>query len=217
MEKYKYPRTFHFPFSEGASSDDKIHKDTNFLNEKIVVVTEKMDGENTTVYGDGTFHARSIDSKHKEYHSYMASIVNTFYWNIPEGDRICGEYMYAKHSIYYENLESYFYVFGIYDKDNICLSWEETKKICKELGLVTVPELYVGVYDEEIIKNIAKEVVDRGGEGIVVRNADAFLYEDFSVNVAKFVRKGHVQTDKHWTQSEIIPNKLNTKVIEEER
>lgn len=213
MEKYKYPRTYHFSFSEGASSDDKIHKNDNIFGDKEIVITEKMDGENTTVYPDGTFHARSLDSGHKQYHSYMAGLVNTFFWNIPEGYRICGEYMFAKHSIFYENLDSYFYVFGIYDKDNNCLSWNETKELCNRLGLITVPTLYIGKYDEKIVKQIAKETVERGGEGIVVRTSDGFNYNDFSKNVAKFVRKGHVQTDKHWSLGEITQNKLKEKEI----
>ena len=29
MQLYKYPRTYHFPFSEGATADDKIMKDAN--------------------------------------------------------------------------------------------------------------------------------------------------------------------------------------------
>ena len=31
-----------------------------------------MDGENTTIYKD-FYHARSLDSKHKDYHSYLLS------------------------------------------------------------------------------------------------------------------------------------------------
>jgi hypothetical protein len=45
-------------------------------------------------------------------------------------------------------------------------------------------------------------------EGYVVRNADKFHYDDFSSNVAKWVRKNHVQTDTHWMHSTIIPNGL---------
>ena len=58
------------------------------------------------------------------------------------------------------------------------------------------------------IKEIAAQVVDRGGEGIVVRDADAFAYSDFAFHVAKYVRAGHVNTDIHWSQGSIIPNEL---------
>ncbi len=214
MEKYKYPRTYHFPFSKGASDDDKILKDENILKGKEVVITVKMDGENTTIYPDGSFHARSIDSKHKDYHSYMANIANNVSFLIPEGYRICGEYLYAKHSIYYDNLESYFLVFGIYDENNMCLSWDDTKKMCNELGLITVPVLYEGKYEEDVVKMLALDAENDGQEGIVVRNAGSFPYEEFNKNVGKYVREGHVQTDKHWTSMQIVPNKLKEKHIE---
>lgn len=208
MNKYKYPRTYHFSFSEGATSDDKILKDDNMFEGKKIVVTTKMDGENTTIYPDGSFHARSLDSKHREYHSFLLKEIPNFSYQIPKGYRICGEYLYAKHSIYYEDLEDYFLVFSIWDEKNNCLSWEDTKIIAKELGLKTVPELFVGNFNIDKIKEIAKKTIEEGQEGIVVRTFDSYPYEEFDKNIAKVVRKGHVQTDTHWSYSQIIPNKL---------
>lgn len=71
MEKIKYPRTYHLPFSEGFTSDDKVLENDDIFHNKEVVVTVKMDGENTTIYPTGEYHARSLDSKHKEYHSSL--------------------------------------------------------------------------------------------------------------------------------------------------
>ena len=203
---YKYPRTFHFPFSEGATSDDKILQDTAQFNGKKIVVTEKMDGENTSIY-NGYFHARSLDSKHSAYQSWLAKFVSEMSYKIPEGYRVCGEYLYAKHSIAYNDLKSYFYGFSVWDKEH-CLSWDETQEWFSLLGIESVPILHMGNYDEDLVKRIAKETVIRGGEGIVVRLYDSFEYSDFSKSVAKFVRKNHVQTDKHWKNSEIIKNNL---------
>jgi hypothetical protein len=42
----KYPRTYHFPFSPGTTSDDRIAKNTNILYKRPVIITEKLDGEN---------------------------------------------------------------------------------------------------------------------------------------------------------------------------
>lgn len=203
---YKYPRTPHLPFSEGMTSDDKVLTNTNHFENKIIVVTEKMDGENTTIYKD-YYHARSLDSKHKEYHSWLINFMNTFQYLIPQDYHICGEYLYATHSIFYNNLKTYFEVFSIWDK-NKCLSWEETKEFCKKYNLELVPELYIGIYDEKLIKKLANDVVSKGGEGIVIRLYDTFLYEDFQNSIAKFVRKNHVQTDKHWSLQQISKNEL---------
>jgi len=206
MELYKYPRTYHFPFSEGATSDDKILKDCIIFNNKEVIITEKMDGENTSIY-NGYFHARSLDSKHQSYHSWLAQFVSRMSYNIPDGYRVCGEYLYAKHSIGYNNLKSYFYGFSIWEGTK-CLSWKDTMEWFEILEIVPVPILYEGIFNEDVVKKIAKETIARGGEGIVVRLADSFKYEDFPRSVAKFVRKNHVQTDKHWSTSEIKKNNL---------
>lgn len=206
MKLYKYPRTYHLPFSKGATSDDKILKDTKHFIGKKIVVTEKMDGENTTIYRD-YYHARSLDSKHRNYHSYLLSeIIPRIKYDIPENWRICGEYLYAKHSIWYTDLEDYFLVFSIWNGES-CLSWEETREYCELLGLSIVPELYIGDYDEDKIKSIAENVVEHGGEGIVVRLLDTFSYENFSTSIAKYVRENHVQTDGHWSLGKIIQNK----------
>ena len=57
--KVKYPITYHLPFSLGRTSDDKTLCDTDHFVGMEVVVTEKYDGENSSVYSDG-FHARFI-------------------------------------------------------------------------------------------------------------------------------------------------------------
>lgn len=205
--RYKYPRTYHFPFSPGATSDDKVLESTKHFDGKMIVITEKMDGENTTIYRN-YYHARSIDSKHMEYHSWLLDYIRQFQYQIPEKWRICGEYLFVKHSIEYVNLKSYFLAFSIWDETNRCLSWDETKLYIEMFGIYHVPELYVGLYDEDKIKEIAKDVVIKGGEGIVVRNKDSFLYDDFNTNIAKYVRENHVQTDKHWSKSKITTNTL---------
>ena len=48
--RYKYPRTFHFPWSDSVMGDDHIFTEFENLIGKEVVVTEKMDGENTNIY-----------------------------------------------------------------------------------------------------------------------------------------------------------------------
>jgi len=125
--------------------------------------------------------------------------------------RICGENMYAKHSVGYDDLETYFEVFSIWLEDR-CLSWDETKLWCELLGLKTVPVLYEGEFFTDIYTFLPWDFKTRlkegKAEGYVVRLTDEFYYDYFDMSVAKYVRKGHVQTDQHWMHSEIIPNKL---------
>lgn len=126
---------------------------------------------------------------------------------IPDNIRICGEDLCVKHSIFYENLPDIFLAFSVWE-DETCYSWEDTVDICEMLGIKMVPVLYVGDFDLDLIKEIAKNTVKEGKEGIVVRNFNEFMYKDFSKNIMKFVRKNHIQTDKHWSKSEIIYNKV---------
>lgn len=209
MNKYvKYPRTPHLPFSESYTNDDKLlPTDSHFYNFDEVVVTTKMDGENTTVYWNGKCHARSIDSQHKEYHSWLMNYIQFWYYNLPIGSHICGEYMFAKHSIFYEDLPSYFLGFSFWIGD-CCVDWDTTVGIFQDLNIVSVPVLYKGKYDQHKIITLAKEVIADGQEGIVVRNASCFHRNDFDKNVAKYVRKNHVQTDQHWTSKFIMSNRL---------
>lgn len=205
---YKYPRTYHLPWSLGSTSDDKILSSVDQFKDKIVVVTVKMDGENTSIYRDHT-HARSLDSKNHVSRNWLKNFAQTFQSDIPEGYRVCGENLFATHSIHYENLKSYFYMFSMWNED-ICLNWDETIEWSNLLGIEVVPVLYQGIWNEEKIKSLYSEKMNNGDlmEGYVVRTVENFSIKDFSSSVAKFVRKNHVQTETHWMHSEIIKNEI---------
>jgi len=206
----KYGRTFHLPWSEGITSDDKIITDLSRFEGKYVVATEKMDGENTSLYTDYT-HARSINSNNHPSRDWVKGLWSRMGYNIPERWRVCGENLFAKHSIHYteENgnpLSTYFYMFSIWDEINNCLSWDETKEWSELLGLTLVPVLYEGIWDVDALKNINVD----NKEGYVVRIKDEFHYSNFRNCVAKFVRANHVQTSNHWTTEQIIKNEKTT-------
>lgn len=202
----KYPRTYHFDFSPGVSSDDKIIRDLYCFEGMEVVVSEKMDGECFSMTCNKTW-ARSLDSKNHPSREWIKNLWGKIRYNIPNNYRICGENLYAKHSIYYDNLVSYFMCFNIWNATH-CLSWTETIEWCELLGLDHVPVIYEGLFDLELIKDIVSKINTKKQEGVVVRIADGFEYYDFNKCVAKWVRSGHVQTDEHWMNSEIVHNGL---------
>lgn len=202
---FKYPSTPHLPWSEQVNSDDYIG-DCDHLIGKRVIVTEKMDGENTSLYSD-KMHARSLDSQHNATRDWVKAYWSSFKHLIPEGYKICGENMFAKHSIEYNDLESYFYAFSVWN-GNVALSWDAAIGFLNELGIIPAPILYDGIYDSNIIKSLYDNSKYNLMEGYVVRNADSFHLNDFDKNVFKFVRKNHVQTDQHWMHQKIVPNKL---------
>jgi hypothetical protein len=209
----KYPRTPHLPWSPGATSDDAWSAGFDALERGLIVVTEKMDGENTTMYRDH-IHARSLDSKHHPSRSWVKGLHQRIAHMIPEGWRICGENLYARHSIAYDELTSYFVMFSIWDDKNNCLSWDDTLEWAALLELEAPPVLYYGPWDEQMLRAITLD--ERRQEGYVVRTTRAFPYHEFAAHVAKWVRPNHVQTDEHWMHAQLVPNKLAAAVEDHE-
>jgi ATP-dependent RNA circularization protein (DNA/RNA ligase family) len=201
----KYPRTPHFIYSPNIGRDDRhlSHEEEieNFQN-KNVIVTEKMDGENTTMTSE-RMYARSPDFYNPAlWRTKVRKLYGEIKYKIPVNLRICGENMQGIHSIEYINLQSPFYVFTIFEDDTV-LSWKDTFTLCYKLGLIHVPVIYIGKYNKQLIlEDFDKYIKTQPNEveGFVVRNNGAFNESDFHKNVAKYVRKDHVQTDEHWTK-----------------
>lgn len=204
--RVKYPRTMHFDWSENLQNDDRRLLTEKYFEGEEIIVTEKLDGENTTMTRD-YIHARSLDSKDHPSRGWVKQLHGRIRREIPEDWRICGENMYAVHSIAYEALRSYFYVFNIWERGE-CLSWDETVEFSEVLGLKTVAVLYQGPWDRRKLIELAASI-DRGQcEGYVARVARRFRAHEFSRVVGKFVRAGHVQTSEHWMSGPVVPNRL---------
>lgn len=233
MDRIKYPRTPHLPFSPGRTSDDVGWRTCSAFEGRYVVVTEKLDGENTSIYPDGYTHARSMDSRHHPSRSWMKNYAAQIGPEIPAGWKIYGENMFAFHSILYTELPSYFMMFGVTNEANEFLSWKDTAEFAQLLGIETAPVLYEGLWDEELIRDLwtgrgrfptfdtkaeipefPRDFTPCAAEGFVVRYADRFPYESFGLHcAAKFVREHHVQTSEHWLSKPVLPNKLRTDPI----
>ena len=213
--RFKYPSTNHLPFSPGLQNDDRRIETLDGLYGQEVVVTEKMDGENTTMGNDietGPYiHARSLDSRHHPSRDWVKKYWGAISYLIPSGWRICGENVYAQHSVRYTDLDTYFYGFSIWNAENVALSWDETMYYFKEIfSIKPVPVLYRGEFDLKVLEKLAENINPHTTEGFVVRTTAPVIYEEFDLRFAKWVRKGHVQTSEHWMTAEVIPNGLCT-------
>ncbi|WP_051966358.1 RNA ligase family protein [Kitasatospora mediocidica] len=203
-----YPRTPHLPWSPGATPDDVRAGGLAGLLGREVVVTEKLDGENTTLYPDG-LHARSLDSAHHSSRAWVKALQGRIARSIPAGWRICGENLYARHSIAYDDLESWFYAFSVWDAEDRCLDWDETVRFTRALGVPVPPVLWRGVLDERAVRALRKLRLDtERQEGFVVRAAEGFGRAEFADRVAKWVRPAHVRTDTHWMHAAVVANGL---------
>jgi hypothetical protein len=210
FSKYvKYPRTLHLPWSPGKTDDDRVLKDTSCFENKEVVVTLKIDGENANFYND-FYHARSLTGKNHWSRSWIKNFHSKICHEIPEDMRFVLENLYAKHSIHYKNLENYCYGISVW-KNLECLSWDETVEWFNLFDIPTVPVLYRGIWDENKVKECYVPYLNGDEcEGYVVRLADSFHYKDFSKSIAKYVRKDHVKTSHHWKYDRPEKNELKS-------
>lgn len=208
----KYPRTHHLRWSPGITSDDRIIPSMKALESSEVVVTEKLDGEQTSMYRDH-IHARAIDSGSHPSRTWAKRIHAEVAHEIPDGWRVVAENLQGVHSIKYERLPSYLMVFSIFDEKGMCLSWNDVEEWAALLGLPTVPVLYRGPWDEGIVR-LCFTGSSRYGpeqEGYVVRRSCAFPPSQFVESIAKYVRANHVQTNvQNWMMKSVVLNGLAT-------
>lgn len=170
-----------------------------------MVVTEKLDGENTTIYGDGTTHARSLDSGAHPSRTTVRALAARLAPHLEDGLRICGENLHARHSIAYDDLLARFYGFSIWRGDR-CLAWDDTVERLHALGIPTPRVLYRGPFDRRLLRGLKVETGRQ--EGYVVRRTVAFDRGAFGEAIAKWVRPQHVTTSAHWMHQAVVPNGL---------
>lgn len=210
----KFPKISHLPWSSGVEKrTDRVFTPGEIeehFSSGDVVVTEKMDGENTSMYGD-YLHARSLDSRSHPSRDWVRNFHAGFAYRIPANWRICGENLYAEHSIHYRELPSFFLVFAVYNEKNECLSWDDTVECAQLLELRVVPLLYRGPYDEERVKACFSGKSQFGGslqEGYVLRLGAPIPWSRHRHGFAKFVRADHVQTSHGWMHRAVVCNEL---------
>ncbi len=210
----KYPRTYHLSYSQAHASafkDDRIMKNDDSFQGQRVIASLKMDGENTTMYSD-YIHARSLESQSHPTRDRVKGIWAQISYLLDDNMRVCGENMYAVHSMRYTNLPSYFLAFSIWT-DMICLSWDETVDYAAILGLNMVPVFYDGIYDKDAIL-AAWKPYEKTNEGFTIRLAKEFHYMNFRSSVGKYVRPEFRQvvnnSHGHWISKKIEVNELAT-------
>lgn len=209
----KFPRIFHFPFSPGAQNDDRIAPQDywDYIKYEYLIYTEKLDGSNSCIREDGVYARTHAVTTHNEWDSHLWSIQSTIKHDLGDME-IFGENMYAIHSIEYNRLPSYFFVFAIRE-NGMWKSWPEVQRIAKEFNLSVVPQYtYLEIFGEDFMKqpilSFETKVKKYAAfphfgdvcEGVVVRVNDKFLDADFDKYVLKYVRANHVQTNEHWTK-----------------
>jgi RNA ligase-like protein len=156
MELIKYPRTRHLEGSRlqiGDLSDDQRIAE---LLGKSLVVEEKVDGANCALSFDtdgmpqlqsrGHFLTGGYRERHFSLFKTWSSVHATrFFEALGTRFIMFGEWLYAKHTVFYDQLPSFFMEFDLYDRTTgLFLSTAQRREVLFGLPLMPVPVVYTG-------------------------------------------------------------------------
>lgn len=156
-EFLKYPRTHHIEGSRLQPGDEDLDSiPFSKISGKHLVVEEKIDGANSAISftQDGTLRLQSrghyLEGGFREKHFNLlktwANCHRQSFWD-RLGSRyiMYGEWVYAKHTVFYNSLPHYFLEFDIFDRENnVFLSTPKRQSLLEGMPVKSVPILYSG-------------------------------------------------------------------------
>lgn len=163
----KYPRTPHLEGSRLQPGDEDLTQvPFSVIRDRYIVVEEKIDGANTAISFDeegelklqsrGHYLTGGYRERHYNFLKQWANLHKDAFFEVL-GIRyiLYGEWMYAKHTVYYDKLPHYFLEFDIFDREmGIFLSTERRHEMLRCLPVVSVPVLAAGKFKsrEDLLK-----------------------------------------------------------------
>jgi hypothetical protein len=157
MEFLKYPRTQHIQGSKLQKGDEDLAAVPFIsLSDKNVVIEEKMDGANCAIsYGEdaklllqsrGHYLVGGAGEKHFNLFKQWASTHAECLYDVLGSRYVCyGEWLFAKHTIFYDLLPHFFLEFDIYDRETgVFLSTPRRIELLRELPVFSVRVLFSG-------------------------------------------------------------------------
>ena len=169
MRIHKYPRTPHIEGSRLQPGDEDLSQIRfESIKGKYLVIEEKVDGANSAISfsEDGELLLQSrghyLTGGYRERHyNFMKQWANyhrdTFFEMLGTRYIMYGEWLYAKHTIFYDALPNYFLEFDIMDRETgIFLDTPARHKLLKGSPVESVPVLGEGSYtsEEQMLKLI---------------------------------------------------------------
>lgn len=167
----KYPRTRHLVGSRLQPGDEDLEQiEWSTLLRQPVVVEEKVDGANSGISfaDDGALllqsrgHFLTGGPREMQFSLFKQwAAVHTDALREALGTRyvLYGEWMYAKHTVFYDALPHYFVEYDLLDKDTgEWLSTERRKEILRPAPVASVPVLFSGSPDKprELLKKLGR-------------------------------------------------------------
>jgi hypothetical protein len=154
---HKYPRTPHLEGSRLQPGDEALDS-VPFaqIQDRFVVVEEKLDGANAGFRFDengelllqsrGHFLTGGVREKHFNlFKQWAHTHAHAFHERIGDRYAVFGEWLYAKHTVFYDRLPHYFLEFDVVDLEaEAFLSTDERRELLAGLPVLSVPVLYSG-------------------------------------------------------------------------
>lgn len=163
----KYPRTPHLQGSRLQPGDEDLsQRPFSDIVGKNIVLEEKIDGANSAIsftekgelrlQSRGHFLTGGYRERHYDLLKQWAVVQQNKLYEVLGGRYIMyGEWMYAKHSIYYDMLPHYFMEFDVLDREtNRFLDTPSRHELLKNLPVSHVPVLASGKFNnlDEVLK-----------------------------------------------------------------
>jgi hypothetical protein len=154
----KYPRTRHLQGSRHQAGDTPDDKPLRDLEGAYLVWEEKLDGANAglSFAPDDTLLLQSrghyLSGGHRERHfalfkTWAAVHQARFHAALGARYQVYGEWLYAKHTCYYDRLSAYFFEFDTLDRQtDTFLSTAARRQLLRGLPIVPVPVLLEGTH-----------------------------------------------------------------------
>jgi len=155
MNIVKFPRTRHLEGSRLQIGDIADDKPLAELNGVPLVIEEKLDGANSGIsfsadgrlllQSRGHFLTGGGRERHFDLFKTWAATHAHVLWPVL-GARyvVYGEWMYAKHTVFYDQLPHYFLEFDVLDRErNVFLDTPARRRLLRGLPMMPVPVLQV--------------------------------------------------------------------------
>lgn len=217
----KFPSTPHLAVLDGATVRvDKVLTPVErdrFLDHNVIV-EEKIDGANLGISFDstGTIRAQNRGSllqgpmtgQWKILPDWLAIRSDRLFDVLMDRYFLFGEWCYAKHSIFYDQLPDWFVAFDVFDSQaNRFVCRDVRDRLLASLELYVVPCLASGRLSlAEITASLGQSHFGiTPAEGLYLRYDDG----DWLGNRAKLVRPSFIQAiDEHWSSRPLEANLL---------
>lgn len=162
----KYPRTPHIQGSRLQVGDEDLSQVpfSHILNRHIVI-EEKIDGANSAISFDGDgnlllqsrghYLSLSVDEYRERHYNplkrWAKANQDIFFDVLSDRYVMYGEWMYAKHTVFYDALPHYFMEFDIYDREKKeFLDTKRRREMTEKMGIVSsVPVIGEGFYTKK--------------------------------------------------------------------